>query len=406
MIDRQELAAVTKVLKSGKLSGFVGKESKNFFGGQQVRKFEKKLQSFFKVKHAITVNSWTSGLVCCIGATGIKPGDEVIVTSWTMSATVISILHWNAIPVFVDIDENSFNIDPNKIEKKITRRTKLIVTADIFGNPANYSEILKIAKKNNLKVVSDAAQAPGVKYKNKFAGTMTDIGGISLNYHKHIHTGEGGVVFTNNKELALKVKMLRNHGENIVNNKNDKYLNNMLGFNFRMNEIEAAIGIEQLKKLNKILKNKQLLSKKLSSNLKNLKGLKVPVTKNFHEHAFYIYPLIIDDKIIKTKRSIILKLIRDKFKKKIFFEGYQNIHQLKLFKRKKCYGNTNFPWSINQKVNYNYTHGSLPVAEKLHEKTFIGILMCKYDLTNKDIDKIIKAFKESWKKITFNTFKR
>ena len=108
---------------------------------------------------------------------------------------------------------------------------------------------------------------------------MADIGGISLNYHKHIQTGEGGVVFTNNNELAEKVKMLRNHGENIVSGKNDKFLNNMLGFNFRMNEIEAAIGIEQLKKLKKFLKKKQSLSIKLSKNLKNLKGLKIPVTK-------------------------------------------------------------------------------------------------------------------------------
>ncbi len=402
MIDNKELTAVSKVIKSKKLSEFVGKFSKNFYGGKNVKKFEKNLQNYFRVKHAITVNSWTSGLICCVGATGVKPGDEAIVTSWTMSATVISLLHWNVIPVFVDIDQNTFNIDPKKIEKKINSRTKLIVVADIFGNPANYKEILKIAKKNKLKVISDAAQAPGVKYNNKFAGTMADIGGISLNYHKHIQTGEGGVVFTNNNELAEKVKMLRNHGENIVSSKNDKFLNNMLGFNFRMNEIEAAIGIEQLKKLKKILKKKQSLSIKLSKNLKNLKGLKIPVTKNFNNHAFYIYPLVLDTNIIKTNRSKILKILRNKFKKKIFIEGYQNIHQLKIFKKKKCYGNTNFPWSLNKSINYSYAHGTLPVAEKLHDKTFIGILMCKYDLNNKDIDKILNAFKQTWKKISLS----
>ena len=119
MIDNKELTAVSKVIKSKKLSEFVGKFSKNFYGGKNVKKFEKNLQNYFRVKHAITVNSWTSGLICCVGATGVKPGDEAIVTSWTMSATVISLLHWNVIPVFVDIDQNTFNIDPKKIEKKI-----------------------------------------------------------------------------------------------------------------------------------------------------------------------------------------------------------------------------------------------------------------------------------------------
>ena len=401
MFDIKELNAVNKVVKSKKLSEFVAKNSKNFNGGKYVQIFEKKLANYFKVKSAITVNSWTSGLICCVGATGIKPGDEVIVPSWTMSATVISILHWNAIPVFVDIDKNTFNIDTNKIEKKITSKTKLIILVDIFGNPADYRKIIKIAKKYNLKVIADSAQAPGIKYNKKYCGTITELGGLSFNYHKHIHTGEGGVVFTNNINLSKKVKMLRNHGENIVTKNSNELLNNMVGFNFRMGEMEAAIGIEQLKKLKKILKKKQNLSYNLTKNLKGLKGLKLPIISDYSRNAFYIYPLVLDKGIIKTERKKIVRFLKKDIKKKIIIEGYQNIHMLPIFQKKKCYGGSNFPWKLNKGVIYDYSKGTLPVTEELHNETFIGILMCKYDLKNSDIVKITKTFKKIWKKINF-----
>tara|TARA_Y100000768_G_C23982447_1_gene686660 strand:- start:2038 stop:3249 length:1212 start_codon:yes stop_codon:yes gene_type:complete len=402
MLDYKETKLVNKVLKSRNLSQFVGKNSKRFYGGKYVRSFEKKLQNFFNVKHAIVVNSWTSGLICCVGALGIKPGDEVIVTPWTMSATVMSILHWNAIPVFVDIERDSFNIDIKKIEKKINQKTKIIIFADIFGNPANYKEIKLLAKKHGLKVIADSAQAPGVKYKGKYCGTITELGGLSFNYHKHIHTGEGGVIFTNNKNLAKKTKMLRNHGENIVSENNKETLSNMIGFNFRMGEIEAAIGIEQLKKLKKILIKKQLLAKQLYTELKKLRGLDLPTIKDFNNHAFYIFPIILDLKKIKSKRSEIVKMIKKSFKLSILIEGYQNIHKLPIFQKKIAYGGEAFPWNLNKKIKYNYRNLKLPVAEELHEKSFIGILMCKYDLNHNHIKKLIKSFQKTWKKIKFS----
>ena len=132
----------------------------------------------------------------------IRAGDEVIVTPWTMSATATAILHWNAIPVFVDIDPDTFNIDPKLILNSISSYTKAIVVADIFGQSADIDEIMKIAKRYNLKVISDTAQAPGATYKNKLAGTLADIGGFSLNYHKHIHTGEGGILVTDSVKIS------------------------------------------------------------------------------------------------------------------------------------------------------------------------------------------------------------
>ena len=175
-IGTEELDAVTKVLKSGVLSKFLGAWHEDFYGGPKVREFEAACKNYFDVKHAITVNSWTSGLIAMIGAIGIEPGDEVIVTPWTMSASATAVMHWNAIPVFADIDPETFNICPKSVEANITPYTKAIMAVDIFGQSADIDELMKIANKYNLKVISDTAQAPGAIYKGKHAGTIAHVG--------------------------------------------------------------------------------------------------------------------------------------------------------------------------------------------------------------------------------------
>src|ERR1017187_1618402 len=192
-IGREEAEAAKAVVDSGLLSGFYGSWDGKFFGGDKVRQFEGDWAEFFAVKHAVTVNSATSGLIAAVGAIGIEPGDEVIVSPWTMSATATAILVWNAIPVFSDIEDETFNLDPAAIERNITPRTRAIVVTNIFGHPADLDAIMAIARKHKLKVIEDCAQAPAARYRGRFAGTVADIGVFSLNYHKHIHTGEGGV---------------------------------------------------------------------------------------------------------------------------------------------------------------------------------------------------------------------
>ncbi len=220
--DFKELNAARNVVSSGILSNYLGVWGERFNGGKYVKKFEKNIEKFFKVKHAVTVNSWTSGLICAVGALNPKPGDEIITTPWTMSATAMSILHWNCIPIFVDIDDKTFCIDPSKIEEKITKKTIAILSVDIGGQSADYEKLNYIAKKHNIKIISDSAQAPGSLYKNRFTGTLTDIGGFSLNCHKHIHTGEGGILVTNNNKIAERLRLLRNHGENVNTKKKIK----------------------------------------------------------------------------------------------------------------------------------------------------------------------------------------
>ena len=264
----EEVNAANEVLQSGKLSYFLASWNEipnigGFYGGPKVQLFERLIEKHFNVKHAITVNSWTSGLIAAVGAIGVEPGDEVIVTPWTMCASATAILHWNAIPVFVDIEDETFNINPDKIEEKISKYTKAIMVVDIFGQSADMEKINRIAKKYNLKVISDTAQAPNAMYKNQFAGTIADIGGFSLNFHKHIHTGEGGILVTNDDNLAKRLQLIRNHGETIVDDMGVDDISNIIGYNFRLGEIEAAIGIEQLKKIDKLVERRVEIANKL-----------------------------------------------------------------------------------------------------------------------------------------------
>ena len=201
----EEKSAAIKVIESGVLSKFLGTWSPDFFGGPKVQEFERLCESFFGIKHAVVVNSWTSGLIAAVGAIGIEPGDEVIVTPWTMCASATAILHWNAIPVFADIDPNTYCLDPKSIELNITPQTKAIMVVDIFGHSADMKSILAIAKEHNLKVISDTAQAPGAMYYGEYAGTLADIGGYSLNYHKTIQCGEGGIALTNNDKYIHRL---------------------------------------------------------------------------------------------------------------------------------------------------------------------------------------------------------
>jgi perosamine synthetase len=395
-IGKEEIQAVNDVMVDGVLSKFIGAWDPDFFGGPKVLAFESACSEYFQVNHAITVNSWTSGLIVAIGAIGIEPGDEVIVSPWTMSASAMAILHWNAIPVFADIEQDTFCLDIQSIESKITPRTKAIMAIDIFGNSAAMNEIMELARRNNLKVISDSAQSPGAVYAGKKAGTTADIGGISLNYHKHIHTGEGGVLFTDDDELATRMKLIRNHAESVVHGMGIEDLTNMVGYNFRLGEIEAAIGIEQLKKLNSIILQKQYIANALTSRLKNLPGLITPTSHEDLTNVYYVYPLIIDTRIIKISRSRLVQALREEGVPALA-EGYQNIHLLPIFQKKIAFGKKGFPWSLlKAEEQPNYKPGSCPVAEKLHSQTYISLGLTGLDLTKGDAEMIADAFQKVW----------
>jgi perosamine synthetase len=394
-IGTEELQAAREVIESGVLSQFIGAWHEDFYGGPKVREFEAQAARYFGVKHAITVNSWTSGLVAAVGAIGIEPGDEVIVTPWTMSASATAILHWNAIPVFADIDSASYNLDPKSIEKNITPHTKAIMVADIFGQSADMDEIMGIASAHGLKVISDTAQAPGAMYKGRYAGTCAHVGGYSLNYHKHIHTGEGGILVTDDDQIAERLQLIRNHAEVVVAGKGVTDISNMVGHNFRLGEIECAMGIEQLKKLSRFVASRQSLAEALSTELSDLQGLRTPTVLPDRTHAYYVYPMQLDLQL--------LGLSRDRICDALLAEGvsisrsYQNIHLLPLYQKKIAFGSRGFPWSSDIcRREVDYSKGICPVAEQLNDHSYIGFGMCVHDLTSEDIRQIGTAFKKVW----------
>lgn len=395
-IGSEEKEAVISVLESGCLSDFLGCWSPQFYGGPNVQLFEKACEQFFGVKHAITVNSWTSGLIAAVGAVGIAPGDEIIVTPWTMCASATAILHWNALPVFADISPNDYCIDPESVLKNITPYTKAIMSVDIFGCSANMNALRQIADKYDLKIISDSAQAPGATYSNSFAGTLADIGGISLNYHKHIHTGEGGVLFTNSDDYADRLRLIRNHGEAVVKDKRPGNISNILGFNFRLGEIEAAIGLQQLHKLPSLLSRRQEIAKALADGLRDLEGLILPVVPSNSTHAYYVFPMRLDKDQVKVSRDDIIKALHAEGLTELA-GGYENLHLLPIFQEKIAYGNHGFPWNNSIcKRDINYSKGICPNAEDLHDNTFLAIPLCLYDYSDHDVQCIISAFRKVW----------
>ena len=398
-IGIEEIEAAKSVVESGVLSQFLGCWDDDFYGGPKVQQFERECEAYFNVKHAITVNSWTSGLVAAVGAIGIEPGDEIIVTPWTMCASATAILHWNAIPIFADIESETFCLDLASVEDNITSKTKAIMSVDIFGHSADMDGLTSLAQKHNLKIISDTAQAPGAFYHGKYAGTLADIGGYSLNYHKHIHTGEGGILVTNDDELADRMRLIRNHAEAVVEDKGATSLNNMIGHNFRLGEIECAIGIEQLKKLKELVTTRQQAAERLAEGLKDLTGLRLPIINDDCTHVYYVFPLIVNVDKLGVSRDLIIRALEAEGVSGLA-SGYVNIHLLPMYQKKIAYGSHGFPWTLREaRQNINYTKGICPVAEELHEKTFIGFQMCLHELSSNDIDLIVSAFKKVWENL-------
>lgn len=395
-IGKEEVVAAKQVVESGVLSKFLGVWHEDFFGGPKVREFERAAERYFGVKHAVTVNSATSGLIAAIGAIGIEPGDEVIVSPWTMCASATAILHWNAIPVFADIEPETFNLDPRAVEERITPQTKAIMAVDIFGHSADMDALREIADRHGLKLISDSSQSPGARYKNKLAGTLADVGVYSLNYHKHIHTGEGGIVVTDSGVIAERLQLIRNHAEAVVGPKGATDLSNMVGYNFRLGEIECAIGVEQLKKLDNLVASRQHVAALLTAGLEGLDGLRLPVVRTGCTHAYYVYPMVVDvERVGVNHERLCAALVAEGI------EGlsprYVNVHMLPMFLNKIAYGSRGFPWTSDIcKREVQYGPGTCPVAEELQEKSYLGYAMCLNDLDDDDVDLIIAAFHKVW----------
>ena len=291
-IDKKELDAVIKVFKSDR-----------FTMGNNVKLFEKEMSLYCNSKYSLAVSNGTVALDLALKAINIKPGDEVILPAVSYFSSASSVSYQNATPVFVDIDINNFCIDPNKIENAITNRTKAIIYIDYGGIPADYQKIKKIAKKHKLLIINDAAQSLGSSYKNKNLGNFGDISTMSFHMAKILTTIEGGMIFTDNKKLYSKVLTLRNIGEPI----NQKYKHHLIGTNARMTEINAAIGLEQLKKLEQFIKKRNKIA---NLYLKKIEEYELPIVtpniKNNVRNSYFFFPILIQnrDKVARQLKEI------------------------------------------------------------------------------------------------------
>ncbi len=406
VIGQEEKHAVNGVLDSGILSRFLGCWHKDFYGGPQIQALEKEWANYFGAKYAVAVNSCTSGLYAAVGAAGIGPGDEVIVSPFTMSASATAALIYGAIPVFADIEEDYFCLDPKSVEAKITPQTKAIIVVDLFGLPYDASAINRIARKHHLVVIEDCAQAPGAFYQKKYAGTLADIGVYSLNYHKHIHCGEGGIIVTNNSQLAQRTQLIRNHAEAVVVGKKVKDISNMVGFNFRMTEIEAAITRCQLKKLENLLKERQENCRYLERGLSQIPCIVAPKIRPGCTHAYYVHPFKFNEKMTHVGRDIFIEAVKAELpcaKRReqegvLISVGYvQPLYLQPLYQQKIAFGKKGFPFNLaSSKSKIKYSKGICPVAERLHQKELFIHELMRPGMTRKDLNDVILAFEKVW----------
>ena len=388
----EEKSLVMEVLDSKVLSGFLGSPGEKFLGGEKVRMLEDLFKDYYHVKHALTVNSATAGLHAAVAAINVNPGDEIIVTPYSMSASATAIVMHNAIPVFVDIDKDTFNINPEEIKKAITPETKAIIAVHLFGYPAEMDEIMQIARDHDLKVIEDAAQAPGCTYKGKPVGTIGDVGVFSFNQNKTITTGEGGMVVTNSDELAKRISLIRNHGEVVVDHYPTETVAGIIGYNYRMTELEAAVGIAQFKKLDKLTMHRIQLAEYLTEKLQQYKTvITTPQIKEYSKHVYFVYPMKFNAAEAGVHRNKFAEAVRAEGVP--LFGGYvRPIYLEPMYQQLLAYGNSGFPFKgPHMKKTIAYPKGIAPVCEKMHFEELLTTPICHYPLTENDIDDFVVA---------------
>jgi len=270
--------------------------------GPKVIEFEKLFAEFAEVKHAVAVNTGTAALHAAIMAAGVKRDDEVIVPSFTFVATAEAIALAGAKPVFTDIDPQTYNLSPEATKKSITKKTKAILPVDLYGFSADMEPLREIADMHSLGLIEDAAQAHGATYNKKPAGSLSDAACWSLYASKNMTTGEGGVVTTDNDEINEKLRMIRTHGEKA------KYTSEMLGSNYRMPELEAAIGIVQMKKLPQFIAKRRENAQQLTKILNETKKLSLPYETKDRQHSWYLYTARLIDATEAKRNKLLDKL--------------------------------------------------------------------------------------------------
>lgn len=355
-LDENDIQEVINVLKSGRLAL-----------GPRMIEFEELMKQYIGVKHAVAVSSGTTGLHILVRALGISEGDEVLVPSFTFAASVNVILYEKAIPVFVDIEPETYNLDPEDLERKITKRTKAIMVVDVFGHPAEWDEILRIAEKYNLKVIDDSCEALGAEYKGRKIGQFGDCACFAFYPNKQITTGEGGIIVTNRDEIAKLARSLRNQGRGEMN---AWLYHERLGYNYRMDEMSAALGVSQLKKINLFLQKRDRVAEMYTEKLKKYSWVKTPVVKPYVRMSWFVYVITLEKGL---DRDIVIEEME---KKGIPARGYFSPIHLQPY----------------VKEMFKTYEGMLPITEDISKRTLA--LPFHNNLKEEEIEEVIGILKE------------
>ncbi len=307
--------------------------------GPFVEKFEKKFAKKVNRRFAISVSNGTAALQLAFESLNLKKGDEVILPSFTIISCILPVVRCGAKPVLVDSDPITWNMNVNQVQEKITSKTKAIIAPHIYGLPIDMDPLLKIAKKNNLKVIEDAAEVLGLKYKKRKCGSFGDISTFSFYANKHITTGEGGMIVTNDKKIAEKCKSLRN----ICFNSKRRFLHYDLGWNYRFTNLQSAIGLSQLEKLNKFIDKKRSIGKIYNKELSKIKIFNTPLQKTkYAKNIYWVYGIVLKKNSTISSESLMKKLKKSGIETRNFFWP---LHKQPVFKKMGLFKKVKLPVS-------------------------------------------------------------
>ncbi len=373
-VGKEEIENLTEVINSGSLFRY---------GGKFVSKFEEEFPEMLGVKHGISSTSGTAAIHIAVASINPNPGDEIITSPITDMGTLIGILFQNAIPVFADLDPETYTLLPESVEARITSKTKAIIPVHLFGQMCDMDPILEIARKHGLKVIEDCCQAYLAEYKGHLAGTMGDIGCFSLQQSKHMTAGDGGITITNDDDLANRARLFMDKGWPREPGARD-YM--FLGINYRMNELSGAVACAQMEKVKGIVERRRKVAEGITRLIADTPGVNPPVVRNGCKHSWWLYPITIDEKVLGiTPQEFCKALTAEGVPAGVGYIG-KPIYMSPVFQERKTYGTSGCPFTCPHANPREYREEDCPNTLEILRK--IITLGCNELFTEQDIQDV------------------
>ena len=347
LIGREELEYVTDCLKTGWISS----------AGKYIEQFENKWAEYCGKKYGIAVSNGTVALEAAVKCFDFEPGSEIIMPSFTIISCASAIVYNKCVPVLVDCDPETWTMNVSHIEAKITKKTKAIMPVHIYGHPCDMDPIIELAEKYNLKIIEDAAEAHGAEYKGKKCGSFGDISCFSFYANKIITTGEGGMILTNSKQYAEKARSIRN----LCFKKDRRFYHTELGSNFRLTNIQAAIGVAQIERIEELIEKKRWIGKMYNAKLKDVKGLQLPIEKSWAKNVYWMYGIVLDEKTGYDAVTFAKALKEKAVDTRPFFLG---MHEQPVFHRVGLFNDEHYPVAENIAKQGLYLPSGLTLVEE------------------------------------------